>query len=83
MAMRKALLRNVNWMGFGIFMTEAPMVAQAELLGGNVRVGLEDNLLLERAVVTSNGHWLNARYKSSNCSVPACSVPLRRVNNWA
>ncbi len=55
MAMRKALLRNVNWMGFGIFMTEAPMVAQAVLLGGNVRVGLEDNLLLERAVVTSNG----------------------------
>ena len=55
MAMRKALLRNVNWMGFEIFMTEAPMVAQAVLLGGNVRVGLEDNLFLERAVVTSNG----------------------------
>ncbi len=55
MAMRKALLRNVNWMGFGIFMTEAPMVAQAVLLGGNVRVGLEDNLFLERGVLASNG----------------------------
>ncbi len=53
--MRKALLRNLNWVGFGIFRTEVPMVAQAVILGGNVPVGLEDNLLLERAVVTSNG----------------------------
>jgi uncharacterized protein (DUF849 family) len=32
-----------------------PMVAQAVLLGGNVRVGLEDNLWLERGVYASNG----------------------------
>jgi len=31
-----------------------PMVAQAVLLGGNVRVGLEDNLYLERGVLASN-----------------------------
>ena len=31
------------------------MVAQAMLLGGNVRVGLEDNLYLERVVLASNG----------------------------
>ena len=30
------------------------MVAQAVLLGGNVRVGLEDNLYLERGVFASN-----------------------------
>jgi uncharacterized protein (DUF849 family) len=31
-----------------------PMVAQAVLLGGNVRVGLEDNLYLERGVLATN-----------------------------
>jgi uncharacterized protein (DUF849 family) len=30
------------------------MVAQAVLLGGNVRVGLEDNLYLEKGVLASN-----------------------------
>ena len=30
------------------------MVAQAVLLGGNVRVGLEDNLYLDRGVFASN-----------------------------
>ena len=31
-----------------------PMVAQAVILGGNVRVGLEDNLYLEKGVFASN-----------------------------
>ena len=30
------------------------MVAQAMLMGGNLRVGLEDNLFLERGVLASN-----------------------------
>ena len=33
---------------------QMPMVAQAMLLGGNVRVGLEDNLYLERGVLATN-----------------------------
>jgi uncharacterized protein (DUF849 family) len=32
-----------------------PMVAQAMLLGGHVRVGLEDNLYLDRGVHATNG----------------------------
>ena len=32
-----------------------PMAAQAMLLGGNVRVGLEDNLWLDRGVHATNG----------------------------
>jgi uncharacterized protein (DUF849 family) len=32
-----------------------PVLAQATLLGGNVRVGLEDNLYLRRGVFASNG----------------------------
>ncbi len=43
------------WAGFGISRMQMPMVAQAVLLGGHVRVGLEDNLYLERGVYASNG----------------------------
>jgi len=46
---------NANWAGFGISRLQMPMVAQAMLLGGNVRVGLEDNLFLEKGVLASNG----------------------------
>jgi uncharacterized protein (DUF849 family) len=42
------------WSGFAVGMMEMPMVAQAMLLGGNLRVGLEDNLYLERGVLASN-----------------------------
>ena len=44
-----------NWAAFGIGVYQMPMVAQAVLLGGNVRVGLEDNLYLEKGVYASNG----------------------------
>ena len=53
-AMVGQLPQNVFWSGFGISRTQMPMVAQAMLLGGNVRVGLEDNLYLERGVPASN-----------------------------
>lgn len=46
---------NANWAGFGISRMQMPMVAQAMLLGGNVRVGLEDNLFLGKGVFASNG----------------------------
>jgi uncharacterized protein (DUF849 family) len=54
MAMRNALPDNAIWASFGIGRMEMPMVAQAVLLGGNVRVGLEDNLYLERGVLATN-----------------------------
>lgn len=53
-AMRDMLPDNAQWAGFGISRMEMPMVAQAVLLGGHVRVGLEDNLYLERGVLASN-----------------------------
>ena len=43
-----------NWSGFAIGAMEMPMVAQSVLLGGNVRVGLEDNLYLEKGVLATN-----------------------------
>ncbi len=54
-AMKQALPENAVWAGFGISKMQMPMVAQAVLLGGNVRVGLEDNIYLDRGVLASNG----------------------------
>ena len=48
------LPKHAVWAGFGIGRMEFPMVAQAVLLGGHVRVGLEDNLWLEKGVHASN-----------------------------
>jgi uncharacterized protein (DUF849 family) len=42
------------WAAFAIARMEMPIVAQSVLLGGNVRVGLEDNLYLRRGVFASN-----------------------------
>ena len=55
MTMRNALPKNAIWASFGISKMQMPMVAQAVLLGGNVRVGWEDNLYLERGVLATNG----------------------------
>ena len=46
--MRNLLPTDSPWFAFGISLYQFPMVAQAVLLGGHVRVGLEDNLYLER-----------------------------------
>ena len=43
-AMVDLLPPGANWTAFGIGRMQMPMAAQAVLLGGHVRVGLEDNL---------------------------------------
>ncbi|WP_286828283.1 MULTISPECIES: 3-keto-5-aminohexanoate cleavage protein [Kordiimonas] len=53
--MRDLLPAGAPWAAFGIARMQMPMVAQAALLGGNVRVGLEDNLYLSRGVFATNG----------------------------
>jgi len=52
--MRNLLPPGAIWAAFGIARLQMPMVAQAALLGGNVRVGLEDNLYLNRSVFATN-----------------------------
>jgi uncharacterized protein (DUF849 family) len=54
-AMREALPRGVTWSAFGVGRMQMPMVAQTVLLGGNPRVGLEDNLYLDKGVRATNG----------------------------
>ena len=51
LAMRSLVPRGVLWSSFGISRHQFPMVAQAVILGGHVRVGLEDNLYLSRGVL--------------------------------
>ena len=46
--MRNLLPPNCTWFTFGVGQHQFPMVAQALLLGGHVRVGMEDNLYLAR-----------------------------------
>jgi uncharacterized protein (DUF849 family) len=46
--MKEALPADAIWAGFGIGPASFPMVAQSALLGGNVRVGFEDNFFLSR-----------------------------------
>ena len=53
--MKSLLPKGAVWAAFGIARMQMPIVAQATLLGGNVRVGLEDNLYLSRGVFASNG----------------------------
>ncbi|MEQ9420031.1 MAG: 3-keto-5-aminohexanoate cleavage protein [Rhodospirillaceae bacterium] len=55
MAMRSMLPVGANWAAFGISRAQMPMVAQAMLLGGNCRVGLEDSLYLSKGVLATNG----------------------------
>ena len=53
-----AMVNNVpdDWTfsAFGLGRSQMPYVAASVLAGGNVRVGLEDNLMLERGVLATN-----------------------------
>jgi uncharacterized protein (DUF849 family) len=46
LVMKSYLPENARWSAFGISRAQFPMVAQSVILGGHVRVGLEDNLYL-------------------------------------
>jgi uncharacterized protein (DUF849 family) len=53
-ALTKLVPDGGQWTSFGLGAMQIPWVAQSVLLGGHVRVGLEDNLYLERGVFASN-----------------------------
>lgn len=58
---RNMLPPGAHWSAFGIGRAEFPMVAQAWLAGGHVRVGLEDNLYLEKGVLAPDNAALVAK----------------------
>ncbi len=53
--MKDHLPPGASWASFGISRMQMPMAAAAVAMGGNVRVGLEDNLYLDRGVLATNG----------------------------
>jgi uncharacterized protein (DUF849 family) len=55
MAMVNALPPGTIFSGFSISRMQLPFVAMAALAGGNVRVGLEDNIYLSKGTLASNG----------------------------
>ncbi len=54
MAMVNNIPSSWNWSSFSIGRHQMPYVAASVLAGGNVRVGLEDNLWLEKGMLASN-----------------------------
>jgi uncharacterized protein (DUF849 family) len=54
-AMKAQLPEGASWASFGIGRGQMPMMAAAVAMGGNVRVGLEDNIYLDRGVLATNG----------------------------
>ena len=58
---RSLLPPGAIWSAFGIGRFEFPIVAQAWLAGGHVRVGLEDNIYIEKGVLAESNAVLVAR----------------------
>jgi uncharacterized protein (DUF849 family) len=80
--MRDMLPQPCVWAAFGISMHQFPMVAQAVILGGHVRVGLEDNLYLERGVFAPNNAALVERAATIITSLgdrPATAAKARDI----
>ena len=53
-AMKDVMPKEGIWSGFAISKNEMPFVAQTVIMGGNPRVGLEDNLYLEKGKLATN-----------------------------
>jgi uncharacterized protein (DUF849 family) len=57
--LRDKLPENAHWAAFGIGRQQIPMAIQSMLLGGHIRVGLEDNLYLEKGVFATNAQLVD------------------------
>lgn len=82
MFMRNMLPKDCNWTGFGIGPQQFPMVAQSVLLGGHARVGLEDNLYIERGVLApSNAALVEKAVKILDAldAAPATPAQAREI----
>ncbi len=53
-AMKDIMPKEGIWSGFAISKNEMPYVAQTVVMGGNPRVGLEDNLYLSKGKLATN-----------------------------
>ena len=77
-----ATARRVCLAGFGIGRWQMPMAAQAMILGGHVRVGLEDNLYLDKGVYASNGSLTRARNGDYPVAGRQVAIRLKAAPYW-
>lgn len=63
MAMVNNMPANWHFSAFSIGRNQMPMVAAAVLAGGNVRVGLEDNLWLKKGVLATNAQLVEQAHR--------------------
>ena len=68
------------WAAFGISRAEFPMVAQAILLGGHVRIGLEDNLYLGKGQLATNGDLLRKAVVITEASARVSLILQKQAN---
>jgi uncharacterized protein (DUF849 family) len=61
--MRSQLPAGAKWAAFGISRAEFPIVGAAYLFGGHVRVGMEDNIYMEKGVLAKSNAELVTRAK--------------------
>jgi uncharacterized protein (DUF849 family) len=76
------LPEHATWSAFGIGRAEFPMVAQSFLLGGHVRVGLEDNIYIRKGELARDNAQLvvkAARIVSDLGGVLASPADARRI----
>lgn len=59
--MAEALPKGVTWSIFGVGRTQFPMVAMGTMLGGHVRVGMEDNIYISKGVLAKSNAELVRR----------------------
>ncbi len=59
MAMVNNVPKDWNWSAFSLGRSQMPFVAASVLAGGNVRVGLEDNLWLRKGVLATNAQLVS------------------------
>ncbi|WP_345240944.1 3-keto-5-aminohexanoate cleavage protein [Pontibacillus salipaludis] len=52
--MKNRIPDNAHWSAFGIGRMQMPIASQTAQLGGNIRVGLEDNIYLSKGVPATN-----------------------------
>jgi uncharacterized protein (DUF849 family) len=72
---RRLLPPDCLWGAFGIGPEQMPILAHTALLGGHVRVGLEDNVYLSRGVFASNGQLVERARTLLDCLGLSVATP--------
>ena len=65
-AMKDIMPKEAIWSGFAISKNEMPFVAQTVVMGGNPRVGLEDNLYLSKGKLATNAQLVEKAIRIVN-----------------